>query len=314
MRGDLGSILLWLRQVIKTLSIRSFMTLDQIGIHIMPKHYYSSLPDRTWLRRNPQAWRGRASMTGIDWNLDQQTSWLSDICAEHMHETYSLYDSLVKSDIGLGYGPIEARVLYCFIRSTRPRRIIEIGGGISTAVMSRAATENMRRDSQETHITSIEPYPHPALVNLPGVEHVQSMGQSVPLVMFDQLEQGDLLFIDSTHTVRTGSEVIRIYTEIIPRLRPGINIHVHDIYLPYLHSRNILNTFFDWQETALLLALLMNNSRLRVSCSLPALHYDRTDALRKIVPAYVPQENDGGLRTGDIRNRHFPSSLWLRTV
>ncbi len=78
------------------------------------------------------------------------------------------------------------------------------------------------------------------------------------------LGAGDLLFIDSTHVVRTGSELAHIYLELIPRLQPGVVIHIHDIYLPYLYSPDIYESMFDWQETTLVAALLTGNPGLRV--------------------------------------------------
>jgi len=286
---------------------------DRVGVHLLPKHYYSSLPDYTWLRRNPSLWRPRAGMVGVNWDLDRQLDWLSDVCAEHVGEVAGLarYRTLTERGGGPGYGPIESQVLHCVIRRCRPSRIIEIGSGISTALIAEAVAMNVHDGGGASRITAIEPYPHSNLATLPDVSLIRDVAQRAPLDLFDELDDGDLLFIDSTHAVRTGSDVVRIYTEIFPRLRPGVLIHIHDITLPYLYRSDILGTPFDWQETAFVLALLTHNDGLSVHCCLSALHHDRQSALRRILPDYAPAPFTDGLIAG---TGHFPSSLWLRTT
>ena len=131
--------------------------------------------------------------------------------------------------------------------------------------------------------------------------------------MFDELKAGDLLFIDSSHTLKLGSELARIYLDIIPDLPPGVFIHIHDIYLPYLYMRTALSNYYDWQETSLVLALLKNNTRLSVQCCLSALHYDRPKQMATLLTEYRPEANIKGLQAAKAGKSHFPCSLWLRT-
>ncbi len=131
---------------------------------------------------------------------------------------------------------------------------------------------------------------------------------------FDELGSGDLLFIDSSHAVKTGSDVVHLFLRVIPALAPGVVVHVHDISLPYLYPRTALEDYFGWQESTLLAALLTGNSGLRPLASLAALHYGRTEALMKLLPDYQPQANDAGLRTGDWVHAHFPDSFWMMTA
>lgn len=281
----------------------------------MPSHYYTSVPDYSWLRANKKFWQGRASLAGVHWDLDGQLEWLGEVCSPHVPEIECLGwgDFIASSGLGQGYGYIEAQVLHAFVRSERPKTVVEIGSGASTAVMLRASQSNIREGLRGTEIVAVEPFPKPALKGLEGIVHIEEMCQKVPPEVFGGLDAGDLLFIDSSHAVKTGSEVLRIYLEIIPRLEPGVFIHIHDIYLPYLYTRTALSDYFDWQETSLALALLTDNPRLSVLCCQSALHYDRPAELSKILPAYRPQGNDEGLRTGDTEARYFPSSLWLKT-
>jgi hypothetical protein len=129
--------------------------------------------------------------------------------------------------------------------------------------------------------------------------------------VFLRLRPGDLLFIDSTHAVRTGSEVIRLYLEVLPRLRPGVLVHIHDIYLPYPFHPNVLGELFDWQETALLTALLTGNDSLEILTCLSALTVDRPGCLGEILPDLHARRLESGMQAGG--EGHYPASIWLRT-
>ena len=106
---------------------------------------------------------------------------------------------------------------------------------------------------------------------------------------------------------------MRIYLEIIPNLPPGVFIHIHDVFLPYLYPRDALRSPYGWQETAVLLALLTNNSHVRVLSCLSALHYDRTGGLAGLFEDYAPQQNEEGLCKGNPAIGHFPCSIWLES-
>jgi hypothetical protein len=235
------------------------------------------------------------------------------MCAPSVAEVRGLeeYHELGR-DRGPGYGPIESQVLHCVVRSLAPARILEVGSGVSTVVSRRAADRNAAEGRGATAITCIEPYPRDALRALPGVEVVAEPAQSVDDAHFAALGKGDLLFIDSTHAVRTGSELARLYLEVIPRLAPGVVVHIHDIALPYLYSPDVLDSVFDWQESTLLAALLTGNDRLSVLACQSALHHERPDGLARVLPDYRPRATRDGLNVVPGGGPgHFPSSLWL---
>src|SRR5262249_16248942 len=142
---------------------------------------------------------------------------------------------------------------------------------------------NQREGRPGSRMVCVEPHPQPALRSLGAITLIEEPCQTVPDSVFEQLRAGDLLVIDSTHSVKVGSEVLRIYLDIIPKLPAGVYIFIHDIFLPYLYPRHTLFRFFAWQETALLLALLMGNRRLTVLASLSGLHYDRPDQLDSLL-------------------------------
>ena len=303
-----------LRRLVRPGAVNAFLLLDRLGMHVHPKRYYSSVPDYAWLRAHPELWRGPAPLAGLHWDLDEQLRWLARTCGSHYDEVAGLrrFHALAAGGYGAGYGEIESQVLHCFVRSERPPRIVEVGGGISTAIMADAVRLNAE-DGRATSILTIEPYPQPALLTLPGVTVLREFAQAAARSAFEELQRGDLLFIDSTHVVKTGSELARLYLDVVPALPPGVVVHVHDITLPYLYNRDLGRSFFDWQETTLVLGLLIGNAALSVLCCLSALHYDRRSRMREVLADYDPQDDEEGLRAQAGSGRHFPSSLWLVT-
>lgn len=304
-----------MRNLLKGLWLEVFLLCDRLGMHFLPKHYYTPIPDHLWLRRNKSLWMRRAPLAGVDWDLNRQLKWLESTCRPYLPEVAGLaiYHRAVDEGWGLGFGPIESEVLHCFIRSKRPGRVIEIGSGVSTACLVHASKLNAAEGGRSPEIICIEPYPRRSYAGVGAVTEIRQLCQAVPEAVFKQLQAGDLLSIDSTHSVKVGSEVMRIYLEIIPDLPPGVFIHIHDVFLPYLYPRDALRSPFGWQETALLLALLTNNSHVKVLSCLSALHYDRTAGLTGLFEDYTPQQNEEGLCKRDSAVGHFPSSFWLQT-
>ena len=316
-----------LRRGLKNASYKSFLLLDRMGVHVLPKHYYTPLPDYAWLRRNEPLWMKRSALVGIAWDLDRQMRWLEETCAPYYREVAGLafYRDVATKELGPGYGPIESQVLHCVLRRYAPRAIVEIGSGVSTACMLNGVEHNRRDAKRTSRIVCVEPFPRRAFRGLPEVMHIEAPCQAVDPAVFESLRAGDMLFIDSSHAVKVGSDVVRIYLDIIPRLPGGILIHIHDIYLPYLYSRHVLDTYFGWQETVLVQALLAHNSHLKVLAALSALHYDRRERMSSVLTDYDPQPDREGLpagaasapgseRNGVPTERHFPCSLWLITV
>ncbi|MGA7622266.1 MAG: class I SAM-dependent methyltransferase, partial [Candidatus Acidiferrales bacterium] len=260
-------------------------------------------------------WTGRANLSGVHWELDEQLEWLAHICLPYYDEVAGLefYDGAVSSGVGAGFGPIESQVMHCFIRANAPPVITEVGSGISTACLVYASDLNRKEGKTPSQITCIEPYPRKAFQNIRSIHHLRQPCQTIPISTFEELGPGDLLSIDSSHSVRVGSDVIRIYLDIIPRLPPGVFIHIHDVFLPYLYQRSLLSNYFAWQETTLLLALLINNTHLSILACLSALHYDRPKKLVELLRDYRHRDGLEGLDRSSAPDGHFPASLWLIT-
>ena len=151
----------------------------------------------------------------------------------------------------------DAMAYYSMIRFAKPKRILEIGSGWSTLIANQAMKKNGFGE-----IISIEPYPPDFLEKIPKLKtcyKTKVQEQSIELFN-DTLQDGDILFIDSTHTVKTGSDCLYLYLTILPKIEANIMIHVHDIFLPAAMPPSwALEKHIYWTEQYLLFAYLLNN-------------------------------------------------------
>jgi hypothetical protein len=288
----------------------------RFGVTIMPAHYYTPVPNIVDLEKTRAVWAKKSDLPGIEVDLEAQGQHLLDTCLPFQSEYGGDMDALAVGTrrFGPGFGYIETQALHAMIRALKPARIIEVGSGVSTYCMVQAASLNQRESGQETDITAIEPNPSEPLRSLP-VNLIDQPVQTVDYERFQALSRGDLLFIDSTHTVKAGGDVNFLILEVLPRLQPGVVVHFHDIYLPYDYQRDLLETFMHWSETSLLRAFLINNPHARILFSMSQLHYDRPEVLKTAFPDYAPQAGKDGLVVGgrpfDDSQRHFPSSTYI---
>ena len=292
----------------------------RLGVHVTPVHHYSSLPNIAELRNSMDEWRYPSELPGILVDLDAQAENLKTMVApfEPEFRGNAMYKRAVAEQYGPGYGPIEAQALHGFLRHNKPRHIIEVGSGVSTFCTLEAISKNRDETGEKCSMMCIEPYPYDWLKGSPDVTLMPQRVQAVDVSVYNQLESGDLLFIDSSHTVKPGSDVNHIILEVFPRLKPGVFVHVHDIYFPYDFGRATLNTFLHWSETSLLRAFLTQNDHVEIVFSLSHLFYERQDVMKRVFPEFDPQPTNNGLWTPsgsvfDGSELHFPSSIYLRT-
>src|SRR5208337_5601219 len=206
-------------------------------------------------------------------------------------------------------GVIEAEVLHAFVRRHRPKRVVQVGCGVSTSVIVRAAM----LAGYQPEIVCVEPYPSAFLTSAErrGLIKLHKEGaEECPRDVLTGLAEGDLLFVDSTHTVKPGSEVNRIILDVLPRLPAGTFIHFHDIYFPYDYQRSLLmGELFYQNESTLLHSFLIGNAHCGIVLSLSMLHYGAPQRIAAVIPHYDPQRNSDGLRTAG--GKHFPSATYL---
>lgn len=184
----------------------------------------------------------------------------------------------------------DAEVWYQIIRSRRPKTIIEIGSGYST-LMARHA---LRKTPPCTHIC-VEPFEHPELESL-GVDVVREKVENLGTDFFSVLDENDILFIDSSHVIRPGGDVLFEYLELLPSLKKGVIVHIHDIFSPrhYL-KRWVVDEARLWNEQYLLEAFLVNNSEWRILGALNWLYTHYYGDLKKVCPNLEPNTQPGSI-------------------
>ena len=232
--------------------------------------YYTPIPDDADLP--PGFWEQEVSMVGVAIDDDAVRRFCDSRVVPHLAEFRALYplERAGEHDQRLYvlngcYMSVDAHVLHGLVRSCRPKHIIEIGSGASTRFIEAALRLN-QRDGAVGRCTSIDPYPSPWLEGVDSslVSLVTEKVQSIPLSTFDQLGENDIFFIDSSHIVREGNDVLYEYMEILPRLRPGVLVHIHDVSLPRRYPKVYFDTKLFWTEQYLLKAYLTHNSRIEI--------------------------------------------------
>ncbi len=311
-----------LKNFLKRQWFRTFMLSERLGWHLVPVNYYSPLTQLGELRRTRERWARRSNMAGIAVDLDAQVACLRAMVAPFVSEVAggAVYERARQLGYGPGYGYIEAQALHAVVRSLKPRRIIEVGSGVSTACALRAGEMNAAEGAPAPAITCIEPFPHAPLRKQASITLIEKPVQDVPVEAFAALDAGDLLFIDSTHVTKPGSDVNHLFLDVLPTLRPGVVVHVHDIFLPFQHGPFVLKQFFAPNETAVLQAYMAHNPKVETLFCLSHLFHDRAAALKQIFPDFDPQQVDSvtGLEPDSVppffpNTKHFPTSIYLRT-
>jgi hypothetical protein len=155
----------------------------------------------------------------------------------------------------------DAEVAYAMVRINKPRCIIEVGSGNSTALF-RAA---IRDGNLATDILSIDPSPRINVKSLADRIIQQRVEKTPPPAIIDALHEGDILFIDSSHEIRSGNDVVHLLLNVVPSLRKGVFIHIHDIFLPFDYPANwMIENQFPWNEQYLVQGLLQGSGEFEV--------------------------------------------------
>ncbi len=242
---------------------------DRICTNHPNGHFYSPVVDPTTLD-STRIWPGNPQVIGVDFDDAGHEQILSAVFPRWMpHYDYAeRLDETTKPAEFFTCNPafswLDARALFVLLCEWQPQRLIEVGSGFSTLL---TADVNRRFFDGSMNVTCIEPYPMDFLRNeVAGVNRIlEAKVQDVSLNEFTALESGDVLFIDSSHVAKTGSDVNYLYFEVLPRLAPGVRVHIHDIFLPHDYPREwVLDENRSWNEQYLLRALLMHSKGFRV--------------------------------------------------
>ncbi len=295
------------RSGLKSLVRRTFAFWEKLGLHVTLNHFYSPIPDTGKLSED--LWSKRTELPGVNLREAEQLALLSDFAARYKHE----YDAFPRAPTGVAhqfyinnksFRSVDGEMLYCLIRHFKPARIFEIGSGHSTLLSAQAALKNQEETGRACELTACEPYPVDWLKRgFPGLTRlIEKKVQDVPLVEFSRLQDRDILFIDSSHTLKIDSDVRYEFLEILPRLNPGVLVHVHDIFLPGEYPREwLFGKQRFWNEQYLLQAFLCFNSGYEVVWAGSYMHYRHPELLERAFSTYN-------------RLAIQPGSFWMRRM
>lgn len=230
-------------------------------------HFYSPVCDSADLaNRVSELWPTAPKVLGIEMNDAYHRKVLSEWFPKYMagFDYPEAGDEQNATQFFTGnsqFSWLDSRALFVLLQAWRPKRLIEVGSGFSSLL----CVDVKRRFVNDMHITCVEPYPRPFLSKIPDINLVQRGVETLGLDVFQQLEAGDILFIDSSHVAKTGSDVNFLIFEVLPRLKAGVRIHIHDIFLPADYPQEwVLVENRSWNEQYVIRALLMYSTAFEV--------------------------------------------------
>ncbi|CCH96639.1 MULTISPECIES: class I SAM-dependent methyltransferase [Microcystis] len=278
--------------------------LRNIGYTLITDHFYQPIPNRQEI----MTYAGKERpLSSIEWHLDKQTE-----LVKYLLEKYALEFNNKEIFSAFGYSEDtsalisgDAEVLYAMVREKKPSRIIEIGSGGSTKIIAAALKMNFIENSQKSQLISIEPYPQDFLKDFANVSKdflefslLTQKVEAVDLSVFESLQTNDILFVDSSHVFKSGSDVEFEFLQVYPRLKTGVLVHIHDIFFPYDYpiEWNLKESRY-WNEQYFLETFLQFNKKFQVLASLSMVSYYKSSVFLDNINAY--------------NEERLPGSFWM---
>lgn len=274
--------------------------LDRHGFALVPHHYYDPVVFPSDIRGDLGLPR---RISGLDLNeqgqldLIRQFKYRDELLAIPMTSAAPTEYAYANGSFGSG----NSELLYDMIRHFKPRRIVEIGSGYSTLMASLAIKKNLEEGGgAKCELTCVEPFEHPVLERL-GLKVIRQKVEHCPAHLFTALDANDILFINSSHVIRPQGDVTHEYLHILGLLRPGVIVHVHDIFTPRDYPKEwVLDTRWLWNEQYLLEAFLCFNTAFEVICAANWLARNHMDKLGDACPVLCQEPT------------REPGSFWFR--
>jgi hypothetical protein len=280
-----------------------FPLCQRLGFHLTPNHFYQPIPDTRTL--DDSLWDRQSDLVGIDMREEKQLLLLATLAEKYKHEYNRLPRSRKETSQPYEYyldnpalGPVDGEILYAMIRHFAPGRVVEIGAGFTT----RLAAQAIGKNTNPCELVSIDPYPPPEVeTGFPGLTRLlRQPVQSVPLQEFEKLGKNDILLIDSSHVLKIGSDVWHEYLEILPRLRDGVVVHIHDIFLPLEYPIDwVRQEYRFFNEQYLLQGFLTFNNRFDVLWAGGYMALKYPAAVKAALPNFDEE-------------KCWPGSFWMR--
>jgi len=291
------------RGVLRKLQIMN----SALRLYIPPGHYYSPIVStKEVFHDQKRIFDKNNNLAGIDLNIAIQAMYL-----EAFKQYYLEFaNDYIEASVDLIYTPnngfysyADGIFLFSFMRHLKPSTIIEIGSGYSSSLMYDVDNKYLEN---KTKLVFIEPYPEERFYKIfskskGNYEIVKSKVQNVDLGKFLDLGFNDILFIDSSHVSKTGSDLNFLLFDVLPKLKKGVIVHFHDIFYPFEYPLNHVlgNRWFSWNEAYLLRSFLIFNSQFEIIFWNSFLEHSKSDFLQRDFPLYFK----GG-----------SASLWIRKL
>ena len=261
-----------------------------VGLDLVVRNFYSPMPDVAQL--TAADYERVSPLHGVDLRIDAAAAFLTADLERFVAEATIHGAGELRSP--------DAEVLHAIVRWAKPRRVIEIGSGGSTEIIDAACALNIA-DGHAVDYVVHDPYASDR-VRSDELRHARVRAVSAQAVaedVFAALRSGDILFIDSTHTVKLGGDVNRLFLDVLPLLAPGVIVHVHDIFLPREYPRSWVEQEGKfWAEQYLLQAFLCLNADFEVVLPLNAVLHDGGPEVAALLRGHDPDP--------------MPGSFWFR--
>ncbi len=305
-RGFVAKLISWVLPVSILGDRRYFPLWQKKGLHVIKADYRSPIPDTRQL--SDAVWMRPTDLIGVDMNDGEQLSLMNAI-AEKCKDEYDAfprkvtdtpYEFFLEND---NFTSVDAEMLYGMVRHFRPSRIVEVGSGYSTLLTAQAVRKNEKEHGHSCEFLAVEPYPRDMISpDIPGLTQLATeQVQRISLAEFEVMGENDILFLDTSHVVKIGGDLQYEFLEILPRLAPGVLVHVHDIFLPSAYPKAwVLDENRFWNEQYLLQAFLAYNENFEVLWAGQYMVQNHPNALRK---AFKSFDEGYGMGAG---------SFWIR--
>lgn len=256
-----------LRAALAILERAGTADLQRLGWHVQPNDFYSPLNDLAFLAGNRDLWTHGRTPADIDWRPNDQLE-TARLVGRYVEELRDVPADPSFDPVAFGWNNnfwnnADALVQYGLLRHLKPKRVVEIGCGWSSLLLARALQAN----GTACEVDQVEPHPNRAIFSvLPEAwRHHHTILQRAPFELFTELGAGDVLFYDGSHCAKAASDVVWFFFEVLPRVRPGVIIHLHDVFYPDDYPEEwIFERGQTWNEQYLLQAFLMHNNAYRV--------------------------------------------------
>jgi hypothetical protein len=286
----------------------------QEGFVVLRPHFYHPIPLEEDIVGD--FFMKQSSLVGI--HMNAAAMWeLAEIILAPYNEEFRAFPTYREDKGGMidgfflingSYMAVDGNVYYGLVRHLKPKRIIEVGCGMSTLLCSEALARNVN-SGYTTDYTCIEPYPQEFLSKYAiagDINLLTAKIQDIDIKLIETLSAGDILFVDTSHALRLGGDVQFIYCELLPRLKPGVYVHIHDISLPLPYPRVYYETGFYWNEQYLLHAYLCNNARAEVIWAGNWLRLQDESRFAHAFPEFATMREN--------YPQSEPSAFWFKTI